>query len=96
MRRLVARHGRHRPGTEEVLPFAQRRISRLGVHATSTTEPACGCRGYPKSSQALSAFLTDPEVAAIFPPWGGELATEVLEHLDFGGLRHLRPKWFMG
>jgi len=44
----------------------------------------------------LSAFLTDPEVAAIFPPWGGELATEVLDLLDFEGLRHLRPKWFMG
>lgn len=44
----------------------------------------------------LSAFLTDSEVAAIFPPWGGELATEVLDLLDFEGLRHLRPKWFMG
>lgn len=32
-----------------------------------------------KKSRAseLSGFLHDPEVAAIFPPWGGELASEL-------------------
>lgn len=41
-------------------------------------------------------FLTDPSVAAIFPPWGGELATELLELIDFEALRQLPPKWFLG
>jgi len=36
------------------LPFAQHQISPLGAHATSTLSFARGCRGYPKSSQALT------------------------------------------
>jgi muramoyltetrapeptide carboxypeptidase len=50
----------------------------------------------PRRAAELWAFLTDPEVAAIFPPWGGELATEVLDHLDFEHLRNIQPKWFLG
>lgn len=38
-------------------------------------------------------FLRDENVAAIFPPWGGELATELLDLLDFETLRGVAPKW---
>ncbi len=41
-------------------------------------------------------FLTDPEVVAVLPPWGGELATELLDRLDFEALRGLPPKWLLG
>jgi len=44
----------------------------------------------------LMQFLTDPRVAAILPPWGGELAIELLTFIDFAGLRSLPPKWFLG
>lgn len=44
----------------------------------------------------LSRFLNDPEVAAIFPPWGGELASEILDHIDFVKLRSVPPKWLLG
>lgn len=44
----------------------------------------------------LMAVLLDPEVAAVIPPWGGELAIEVLELLDFDRLRDAPPKWFSG
>jgi muramoyltetrapeptide carboxypeptidase LdcA involved in peptidoglycan recycling len=44
----------------------------------------------------LWQFLQDPEVAAIFPPWGGELATEILELLDFDALVSATPKWLLG
>lgn len=44
----------------------------------------------------LWQFLRDPEVAAIFPPWGGELATEILELLDFDALGSATPKWLLG
>lgn len=41
-------------------------------------------------------MLTDPAVHAVIPPWGGELASELLEHLDFDRLRQARPKWVLG
>jgi muramoyltetrapeptide carboxypeptidase LdcA involved in peptidoglycan recycling len=47
-------------------------------------------------AQELNRFLNDPEVSAIIPPWGGELASEILELLDFQALRHVRPKWLLG
>jgi muramoyltetrapeptide carboxypeptidase len=47
-------------------------------------------------AQELSRFLDDPEVSAIFPPWGGELASEVLEYIDFEKLGSTAPKWLLG
>ena len=44
----------------------------------------------------LMQFLTDPEVAAVMPPWGGERAIELLPRLDFDALRALPPKWLLG
>jgi len=44
----------------------------------------------------LMRFLTDPEVAAVMPPWGGERAIELLPRLDFEALRALPPKWLLG
>ena len=50
----------------------------------------------PERAAELMAALLDPTVAAVIPPWGGELAIEVLEHLDFDRLRDASPKWFSG
>lgn len=47
-------------------------------------------------AQELSSFLLDPEISAIFPPWGGELASELLDHIDFERLKSVPPKWFLG
>lgn len=44
----------------------------------------------------LNRFLLDPAVSAIFPPWGGELASELLESIDFKALRPVEPKWLLG
>lgn len=41
-------------------------------------------------------MLLDPTVHAVIPPWGGELATELLEHMDFERLRSAPPKWVLG
>ena len=38
----------------------------------------------------------DPEVAAIFPPWGGELLINILPHLSLADLQTTPPKWVMG
>lgn len=47
-------------------------------------------------AKELMSFLTDPEVKAILPPWGGELAMEILELIDFELLAQLKPKWMSG
>lgn len=44
----------------------------------------------------LMRFLTDPGIAAVLPPWGGERAIELLPRLDFDALRALPPKWLLG
>lgn len=44
----------------------------------------------------LMQMLLDPAVHAVIPPWGGELASELLEHLDFERLRAAPPKWVLG
>lgn len=44
----------------------------------------------------LMRFLTDPAIAAVLPPWGGERAIELLPLLDFEALRALPPKWLSG
>ena len=44
----------------------------------------------------LMRFLTDPSIAAVLPPWGGERAIELLPLIDFEALRALPPKWLLG
>ena len=44
----------------------------------------------------LMQFLLRDDVAAIIPPWGGELAIELLDRLDWQALRSARPKWILG
>jgi muramoyltetrapeptide carboxypeptidase LdcA involved in peptidoglycan recycling len=41
-------------------------------------------------------FLSDPAVGAIMPPWGGELAIELLDLIDFAALSFMLPKWLLG
>lgn len=50
----------------------------------------------PMRAAELDAFLRDDQVKAVMPPWGGELATEVLDRLDFETLAEFEPKWFVG
>lgn len=44
----------------------------------------------------LMAFLCRADVDAVFPPWGGELAIELLDRLDWVALAAARPKWLIG
>ena len=47
-------------------------------------------------AQELLRVLNDPQVSAVFPPWGGELASELLALIDFEALSDLEPKWLLG
>ena len=60
-----------------------------------------GNQGYVSASAksraaAFMQFALDPNIAAIIPPFGGELATEILPLLDFDRLRNSSPKWVVG
>ncbi|WP_228285055.1 S66 family peptidase [Acinetobacter rathckeae] len=47
-------------------------------------------------AKELNGFLLHSEVKAIMPPWGGELAMDILELIDFKQLSKCEPKWFCG
>jgi muramoyltetrapeptide carboxypeptidase len=44
----------------------------------------------------LMRFLMRDDISAVFPPWGGELAIELLDRLDWVALAAVRPKWLIG
>lgn len=44
----------------------------------------------------LTAMLIDPRVRAVLPPWGGELAIDLLPLLDFDAIGAAEPTWFVG
>jgi len=44
----------------------------------------------------LTQMLTDPTIRAVVPPWGGELAVEVLPHLDLPAIASSDPTWLVG
>lgn len=49
-----------------------------------------------KRADELGRMLADPDIRAVVPPWGGELAVEVLPHLDWDALRAAKPTWLIG
>ncbi len=52
--------------------------------------------GPPEARAAeLTAMLTDPEVRAVVPPWGGHVAIDLLHRLDWDALA-ADPTWFVG
>jgi muramoyltetrapeptide carboxypeptidase LdcA involved in peptidoglycan recycling len=44
----------------------------------------------------LMAMLRDPAVRAVVPPWGGELAIDLVGLLDYDELAGLDPTWVVG
>lgn len=58
------------------------------------------CRGASGSAaeraKELMDALLDNEVAAVLPPWGGDLAIETLRLMDFEKLEMASPKWLSG
>jgi muramoyltetrapeptide carboxypeptidase LdcA involved in peptidoglycan recycling len=47
-------------------------------------------------AEELTAFLTDPDVRAVIPPWGGETAIDLVPLLDWERLAQADPTWFVG
>lgn len=47
-------------------------------------------------ARELMDMLCSHEIDAVLPPWGGQLAIELLPLLDFAQLGGIQPKWFAG
>jgi len=47
-------------------------------------------------AEELTAMLTDPDIRAVVPPWGGELAVETLPHLDMAAIAASDLTWLVG
>ncbi len=59
---------------------------------------ADGPTSAPKQERAaeLTAMLSDPAIGAVVPPWGGELAVDLLDQLDWAALAAAEPTWLVG
>ena len=44
----------------------------------------------------LTSMLTDPDIRAVVPPWGGETAIDVLDQLDWDAIDAAEPTWLVG
>lgn len=44
----------------------------------------------------LQRMLTDPAIRAIVPPWGGEIAIDLLDLLDWEAIAAAEPTWMVG
>lgn len=95
--------------TERLLPRLDHIVSQLQVRGYRVDTGQCLRKmgpsiAFDKGASAsaierageLNEFLHDPKIAAIAPPWGGELAIQVLPLIDFARLTTLEPKWLFG
>lgn len=84
----------HRPR----LDVALARLHALGLR-TRVGDVMGGDRvsaGPPEARAAeLTAMLTDPDVRAVVPPWGGQIAIDLLHRLDWDALA-ADPTWLVG
>ncbi len=44
----------------------------------------------------LTFMLVDPAIRAVVPPWGGELAIDLVDQLDWDALAAAEPTWLVG
>lgn len=47
-------------------------------------------------ARELMGMLTDPAVRAVVPPWGGEMAIDLLPLLDWDAIEAAAPTWVVG
>ncbi|WP_134738469.1 S66 peptidase family protein [Nocardioides sp. 503] len=83
------------PRLDAAVAYLERRGYEVVVGECMSAE---GVTSAPKAARAaeLTAMLTDPEIAAVVPPWGGELAIDLLDELDWDALAAAEPTWLVG
>ena len=84
----------HHPRLEVALESVRARGWRTRVGAQMD---GSGIAAGPASARAdeLVAMLSDPAVRAVVPPWGGEVAIDLLDRIDWASLAD-DPTWLVG
>ena len=81
------------------LDFCVGHLRRLGFQVrVGDCMDGSGLVSAPAADRAaeLTAMLLDPQVRAVVPPWGGELAIDLLPLLDYERLSAAEPTWVVG
>ncbi|PKR76849.1 LD-carboxypeptidase [Halalkalibacillus sediminis] len=65
----------------------------LEVGETAWTQSKSKSASAKKRAAELMHMMTNNEIDAVIPPWGGELLVEILDYIDFD---QLKPKWILG
>ncbi|WP_100657438.1 S66 family peptidase [Alteromonas flava] len=86
----------HKARFENVLNYLTQRGYQVKVGECLWVEQNGVSASAHARARELMNFLLDDSIDVIAPPWGGELAIELLPLLDYDALAQGRPKWFMG
>jgi muramoyltetrapeptide carboxypeptidase len=81
------------------LDFCVEHLRRLGYQVrVGHCMDGAGLVSAPAADRAaeLGEMLLDPQVRAVVPPWGGELAIDLLPLLDYERLAAAEPTWVVG
>ncbi|MBY0202474.1 LD-carboxypeptidase [Paenibacillus cucumis Kampfer et al. 2016] len=82
------------------LEDSKHHMERLGfnIKESPSLRNNSKCVSAPKESRAaeLNAFMLDPGIQAIIPPWGGEFLMDTLPLLDWEAMKKSPPKWVLG
>ena len=86
-------------GMQERLKVAIREVEARGYEVVvGECMDGTGHLSAPAHARAreLMAMLTDPDIRAVVPPWGGETAIDLLPLLDWEAVRAADPTWLVG
>ncbi|MBB4013326.1 S66 family peptidase [Niveibacterium umoris] len=73
----------------------QQGLTPLEGHCLRTQHKQASAPAAQRAAELMHCLL-DPAIAAVMPPWGGELAIEVLPRLDWQATEQLTPTWLLG
>lgn len=85
------------PELHELVKAAGHRLEAKGYQIqygqTVWTQTKAKSASALKRATEFNGMMATEAIQLIFPPWGGELLVEMLEHIDFG---NLQEKWILG
>lgn len=85
----------HQPRLEHAVGWLERAGYRVRVGECMSADRVTAGTKQERAAE-LTEMLCDPEVRAVVPPWGGELAIDLLDQLDWDRLAAAEPTWTVG
>jgi muramoyltetrapeptide carboxypeptidase len=81
----------------KLVTLASRRLAKEGYQTicgeTVWTQNKAKSAPALKRATEFNAMMANDEIDMIFPPWGGELLVEMIEHIDY---ENMKNKWVLG